>query len=84
MRRDREINATPEANRVGVQWFTPWRASGGVVIEQGAAGRYGSLPYANQSPVADQGKSTYHIYTFDLDQGVGPDALGRHAGGPHR
>jgi hypothetical protein len=70
LRRDREINATPETNRVGAQWFTPWRQGGGV-IEQGAAGRYGNLPYANQSPVADQGKNTYHIYTLDLDQGNG-------------
>lgn len=75
MRRDREINATPEANRVGAQWFTAERLSGGL-IEQGAAGRYGNLGYFNQSPVADQGKSTYHIYTMDLDQGVGPTPWG--------
>jgi hypothetical protein len=67
LKRDREINEAPESNRVGAQWFTAMRLAGGV-IEQGAAGRYGSLPYANQSPVADQGKSTYHIYTLDLDQ----------------
>jgi len=73
MRRDREINATPEANRVGAQWFLPWRQGGGV-IQQGAAGRYGNLPYANQSPTADQGKTTYHIYTLDLDQGNGNTA----------
>lgn len=73
LRRDREINATPESNRVGAQWFLPWRQGGGV-IEQGAAGRYGNLPYANQSPVADQGKSTYHIYTLDLDEGNGNTA----------
>ena len=71
MRRDREINATPETNRVGAQWFAPWRQSGAGVIEQGAAGRYGNLPYANQAPVDDQGKTTYHIYTLDLDQGAG-------------
>ena len=71
MRRDREINAKPEANRVGAQWLTAMRLNGGGGIEQGAAGRYGNLPYANQSPVADQGKSTYHIYTLDLDQGSG-------------
>jgi hypothetical protein len=70
MRRDREISATPETNRVGAQWFTTFRQTGGL-IEQGAAGRYGDLPYANQSPVADQGKTTYHIYTLDLDQGNG-------------
>ena len=80
LKRDREINATPEANRVGAQYFLAERTSGGV-IEQGAAGRYGSLPYANQSPVADQGKSTYHIYTLDLDQGTGPTAWGGTMGG---
>jgi hypothetical protein len=73
LRRDRELNEIPEINRVGAQWFLPFRAGGGV-IEQGAAGRYGNLPYANQSPVADQGKNTYHIYTLDLDQGNGNTA----------
>jgi hypothetical protein len=75
MKRDRQINETPEVNRVGAIYFRPFRQSGGM-IEQGAAGRYGSLPYANQSPVADQGKNTYHIYTLDLDQGAGQSAWG--------
>jgi hypothetical protein len=68
MKRSVAVNTSPENDVISVQWLRQMDGNGGI-RHAAAHGAFGGDSFANNSPQADQGKTTYHIYTLDPDQG---------------